>query len=145
MSRAFDDAHSQFDHVDAFASRRLRGRHGGRVVATTVRYPDLRIIVDHMGGPVARGVRLHAIEYRDNELLLAGDHGPAIIDGRPKRRRKPSLTAALKAAKKAGGTATVAPDGNVTVRFDEAAKKEAETAVTVTPLEQWRAKRRGKG
>jgi hypothetical protein len=58
-----------------------------------------------------------------------------------KRQRKPTLAAALKQAKEAGVSVVGATieDGKVSLTFGEIENEQA----PATPLEQWRAKRRG--
>jgi len=58
-----------------------------------------------------------------------------------RRQRKPTLAGALKQAKKAGVNVSGATieDGKVSLTFGE------DEEARVTPLEQWRAKRRGQG
>jgi hypothetical protein len=66
-----------------------------------------------------------------------------IVSAKPKRKRKPTLAAALKQANKQGvkvSAATITAD-EITLKFSEPNSEER----TVTALEQWRAKRRGQG
>jgi len=58
-----------------------------------------------------------------------------------RRQRKPTLAGALKQAKKAGVNVSGATieDGKVSLTFGE------DEEARVTPLERWRAKRRGQG
>jgi hypothetical protein len=59
----------------------------------------------------------------------------------PRKPRKPILARAAKEAAKAGlkvTGATYEPDGRLSLQFGDAARE-----ATVTPLEQWRARRHG--
>jgi hypothetical protein len=71
----------------------------------------------------------------------AAVEGVDAMKPRNRRARKPRIDTIIKQAEKAGKnvTSVTTPEG-VTLTFGE-----ANTDESVTPLEQWRAKRRGQG
>jgi hypothetical protein len=63
------------------------------------------------------------------------------LSGRPRRRRRPALARELREARKVGlnvRRAEIEESGKITLTFGEPREQPV-----MTPLEQWRAKRRG--
>jgi hypothetical protein len=116
----------------AVSDRRRRGR-GGRLPRQDLPGAAER----HPGG--GGGGRVIAMADDTHHLLVAASLAAGAANVR--RQRKPTLADALKQAKKAGVDVSGATieDGKVSLTFGE--NEDAK----VTPLEQWRAKRRGQG